>query len=493
MTRSHFAADDQTRSGSGASGVTHVAARAGLGLRAQIVLALSLVFLLSFWLLGFVTLQIARRSAAAERARAEALLARALAPELVTAAARSDESMRGLCHTLQDRVALTALSLRRSNGSRFECGDSKLLARSRATRLRDGDELTLRLPSPPGQIADALANLLLFYMAITGLAVALLAYVLLTNLIVRPLERLTRSAEQFAQGAEHVTVVEQGSAEAVRLASTFNEMARLLRAERTQLIARLAELERTTSELRKTERQLIDGEKLASVGRLAAGVAHEIGNPLAAILGLLELLREGDLAPAQHSEFLARVSAETERINGIIRELLDFARHDVESEELNETSDLRDVIRDAVALVKPQKESKDIAIDVRVAASVHSVLGPQRRLTQIVLNLLLNAVDALQGAGHIQICVELCPDGEFVSLRVMDDGPGIAPGIQHTLFDPFTTTKPVGRGTGLGLAVTHAIIERLQGTICARNLEQGGACFEVQLRRAPATSMRAAV
>jgi two-component system NtrC family sensor kinase len=464
-----------------------------LGLRAQIVLALSLVFLLSFWLLGFATLQIARRSAEAERARAEALLARALAPELVSDSARSDASMRGLCDALKQRVALTALALRRNDGTRFECGEPSALARGSATKLHNGDELALRLPAPPSQIADALANLLLFYVAITGLAVALLAYVLLTNLIVRPLERLTRSAEQLAQGAEHVSVLEQGSSEAVRLARTYNTMARLLRAERKQLTDRLAELERTTHELRRTERQLIDGEKLASVGRLAAGVAHEIGNPLAAILGLLELLREGDLDATQQREFLVRVSNETERINGIIRDLLDFARHDAPDDERNETSDLCEVIRDAVALVRPQKESKDVTIEISVDARVGRVQGPARRLTQIVLNLLLNAVDALHGAGRIEIRVEPTPDAHDVLLSVADNGPGIAPSVAHTLFDPFTTTKPVGRGTGLGLAVTHAIVERLAGSIEARNREQGGACFEVRLPQARSSGIRAAV
>jgi C4-dicarboxylate-specific signal transduction histidine kinase len=464
-----------------------------LGLRAQIVLALSLVFLLSFWLLGFATLQITRRSAEAERARAEELLARALAPELVTAQARSDASMRGLCQALQQRVALTGLRLLRSDGTHFECGEQRALGRRSTTTLRDGDQLSLRLPAPSEHIADAIANLLLFYMAITGLAVALLAYVLLTYLIVRPLERLTLSAEHFALGAEHVSVKEQGSAEAMRLARTFNEMARLLKAERKQLTDRLAELERTTGELRRTERQLIDGEKLASVGRLAAGVAHEIGNPLAAILGLLELLRGGDLSAAQQAEFLGRVSAETERINGIIRDLLDFARHDAESDELQETADLRDVIRDAVSLLRPQKESKDIAIEVAVDQAVRPVLGPQRRLTQIVLNLLLNALDALDGAGKVEIRVQVSPDDKTVVLSVLDDGPGIAPSIEHTLFDPFTTTKAVGKGTGLGLAVTHAIVDALQGTIEARNRPEGGACFEVRLRQIPPSSMRAAV
>jgi C4-dicarboxylate-specific signal transduction histidine kinase len=462
-----------------------------LGLRAQIILALSLVFLSSFWLLGFATLQITRRNAEVERARAESLLARALIAPLSAADARRDAALAGLCSSLQEQAALTSLSVRRPDGSRFECGDTRG-GRGHATRLADGSELALRLPAAPGQVAETIANLLLFYMALTGLAVALLAYVLLTYLIVRPLERLTRSAEQLAIGAEHVSVREHGSAEAVRLARTFNEMAAQLKAERKQLTDRLAELERTTEELRQTQRQLIHGEKLASVGRLAAGVAHEIGNPLAAILGLLELLREGDLSPTRSQEFLARIAGETERINGIIRDLLDFARHDSELDEPEQTTDLRAVIKDAVALVRPQKASQRIAIDVQIDPQVRDVFGAPRRLTQILLNLLLNALDALSGAGRVEIRVAPHADGGVVSLCVLDDGPGIAPEIAHTLFEPFTTTKPVGKGTGLGLAVTHAIVDGLQGTIEARNRPEGGACFEVTLRQVPARGLRAA-
>jgi C4-dicarboxylate-specific signal transduction histidine kinase len=151
------------------------------------------------------------------------------------------------------------------------------------------------------------------------------------------------------------------------------------------------------------------------------------------------------------------------------------------------------VIHGAVSLVRPQKESKDILIDVHVAAGVRRVFGPEARLTQVVLNLLLNALDALEGAGKVEIRVEPTADDQMVCLSVLDDGPGIAPKIEQTLFEPFTTTKPVGTGTGLGLAVTHAIVDALLGTIEARNRPEGGACFEVRLRQVPASSMRAAV
>jgi two-component system, NtrC family, sensor kinase len=332
-------------------------------------------------------------------------------------------------------------------------------------------------------------DILFFYLALTGLAVLLLSYVALTYLIVRPLERLTHSAEGLGAGGEHVFVREQGSAEAVRLAQTFNEMATLLRAERKRLVDRLAELESTTHELEHKEQQLIHGEKLASIGRLAAGIAHEIGNPLAAILGLVELLRAGGLSEAETKEFLERVHRETERINRIIGDLLDFARRDVDEIATTDSADLRDVIGDAVNLLRPQKESRDVQIVVSIAEDTPRVRGPQHRWTQVVLNLVLNALDALAGKGRVEVRARRSDDAEQVILIVEDDGPGIAPEMLDTLFDPFTTTKAAGKGTGLGLAVTHAIVERMSGTITARNKSGGGALFEVRLRAARDTAV----
>lgn len=454
-----------------------------LGLRAQIVLALSLVFLLAVWALGFVTLQITNRSGEVARSRAERSLARALAPMVEHAALTEDAGFRAFCSALLSNSNVAGFRVVRATGVAQRCG-AALDKPATEIPLPHGGRLQLALVPARDPTSAAFVNLLLFYLAMTGLAVLLLAYVLLTYLIVRPIGRLTRSVESLASGAEHVSVKEQGSAEATRLARSFNDMALQLRAKHDQLKARLAELERTTQDLRSKEKQLIHGEKLASVGRLAAGVAHEIGNPLAAILGLIELLREGDLTPAQSSEFLQRVQRETERIHRIIRDLLDYARQSPESEHASETSDLRQVIDDAVNLVRPQKESKEIAIAVAVDPAAAHVLGPRHRLTQIVLNLLLNAVDALEGKGRIE--VRAAPSGEAVSLFVMDTGPGIADEMKDKLFDPFTTTKPAGKGTGLGLAVTHAIVQGLGGSISVHNREEGGACFEVRLRPVPA-------
>ncbi len=452
------------------------------GLRAQIVIALSTVFLISFALLGTAAVQLSQAAGDAERARSARLGAHVVA----AAFEQSGEDPRALAAVvaaLGRRIGLRAVRVTGQGGFSYAHGkppreDGVQLA------LSGGRTLTLWLEPAPARTHLPLGNLLLFYVSVTGLAVLVLAYIALTHLIVRPLERLTRGSEQLAAGSLDVRVQERGSAEVVRLAAAFNDMADQLRAEREALEQRLRELEQTATELKTAQQQVIHGEKLASVGRLAAGVAHEIGNPLAAILGLVELLRSGAAPPAQTGEFLARIQRETERIHNIIRDLLDFSRRDPEGELPEGSTELAQVIADAVDLVRPQKESKQVEIQLDLEPGLR-VVGPQHRLAQVLLNLLLNAVDALEGRGTVRIEARAEPDGGCM-LAISDDGPGLPQLVLDRLFEPFTTTKPPGKGTGLGLAVCHALVEGMGGRIEARTRPEGGARFELHLRTAPA-------
>jgi signal transduction histidine kinase len=343
----------------------------------------------------------------------------------------------------------------------------------------NGLVVKLWLPRQNDESTPPVARLLLFYVLLTGGAILLLTYVALRNLIVRPLGGLTKSAERLAAGTPHVQVAERGALEVRSLARAFNEMASQLRIERASLEQRLRELEEATGELKFTQRQLVHGEKLASVGRLAAGVAHEIGNPLSAVLGFVELLQDDGLTDAERAEFLTRIHKETNRINHIIRDLLDFARQGGESERLDVSSDVRAAIDDAVNLLRPQKELRGVEITINAPADLPRVVGAQHRLTQVMLNLLLNAADAMNGQGRIQI--DLSADATNVTVVVTDTGPGLSSEIMGRLFEPFATTKAVGAGTGLGLAVSHTLIEGMGGTIAADNPAQGGARFTIRL------------
>jgi signal transduction histidine kinase len=197
----------------------------------------------------------------------------------------------------------------------------------------------------------------------------------------------------------------------------------------------------------------------------------------------------GGLSQAEQDEFLARIRGETERIHRIIRDLLDYSRapsfaHAPEGAlrrqpSVSEPGNLAVVIEDAVKLIAPQKDLNQVTIERRVHDTAPLVRAPAHELTQVVLNLLLNAADAVDGEGSILI--ELARHDDRIVLSVSDSGPGIPEALLDKVFDPFFTTKPPGKGTGLGLAVCFSLVERFGGRIWVENGKPTGARFNVSL------------
>ncbi|MCU0671333.1 MAG: ATP-binding protein [Myxococcota bacterium] len=444
-----------------------------LGLRLQLVLALTIAFVVAFSLLGIAAVQLGQRARTNARLEDAEVTASLAATSLARDGSR--EAFVALADATLGRgdvrgVEWTPTGLRTPWLRGVTGVGTPVSATSAAGELR----LWLRTDDGP---RPAQSSLLLFYVAITGGAILLLTYVVLTFVIVRPVEAVTLASERVARGNLEVSVPARGAGEVARLATSFNAMAAQVRRDRDALEQRLRELERAKTELESAQEQVVRGARLASVGRLAAGLAHEIGNPLAAILGLVELARDEDVDEADRAEMLRRIQHETERIHGILRDLLDFARQGRESDPVEASADLSAVIADATALVAPEGRGK-LKIE-RSLDEVPRVVGSSGRLEQVVLNLLLNAKDAMGGQGRVD--VRLRRDGDHAVLVVHDDGPGIAPEVLDSLFEPFVTTKPVGQGTGLGLAVCHALVDRLGGTIEADNPPEGGARFVVRL------------
>ncbi|MGE0788903.1 MAG: ATP-binding protein [Sandaracinaceae bacterium] len=441
----------------------------GLGLRVQITVALAVGFGLTVLLLGLTTARLGARAIDADRIQSMRAVAFAIA--------EIDES--GAQHRALERMIESQSVLGAElvvDGTTYVFGTPE---GAQSVDVTLGDRtVRMYLRSEQSNEQRSLPGLLFLYVGITAAAVLLFVYVLLTRAIVRPVEALTTAATQLASGKE-TRVAVRGASEVAGLATAFNEMQAQLAAERGALTDRLAELERTTQELESTQASLVRSEKMASVGRLAAGIAHEIGNPLSAILGLLELVGDGDLSLEEQREFLRRAQKETERIGRIIRDLLDFARSEPDGAALSGSCDLTEVVEDAVRLIGPQKDLRQITIERRFAEDVPHVRGDAARLAQVVLNLLLNAADAISGEGTISLDVTV--EDEHVRLTVQDTGPGIAPEVIDHLFEPFVTTKPVGRGTGLGLAVAHTLVEGFGGTLDAANAPEGGARFALTL------------
>ena len=451
------------------------AARAhGWGLRAQIMVALGIGFALSVVLLGLATTRLGGAALDADRRQA----AEGTAAALLVAARMDEASRREAMEAVLGSGGVVGVEILDGEGaSRVGRFDGV------STVERRAGDLVVRLALVPSDSPTrrTLPRLLFLYVAITAAAILLLSYVLLTRLIVRPVEDLTRASERVARGADARAPI-HGAAEIAQLALSFNGMQTQLAAERAALERRLRELEQTTAELETTQRSLVRSEKMASVGRLAAGIAHEIGNPLTSIAGLVELVEDGDLEPDEQREFLRRVRKETERIHRIIRDLLDFARGDGAGEvDADATCDLVEVVEDAVRLVGPQKDLRSVTLERRFAEDCPLAHGSAPRLAQVVLNLLLNAADAIDGDGTIRLEVHPTEDDRWVELVVQDTGPGIPEEVREHLFEPFVTTKPPGHGTGLGLAVCLALVEQTGGTLEASNAEEGGARFVVRL------------
>jgi signal transduction histidine kinase len=338
--------------------------------------------------------------------------------------------------------------------------------------------------------AAPLVRLVALYMIVFALALLVFAYFSLTRLIVRPIDQLVDAADRVASGARTLRVPRTGPREIVGLSVSVQSMAERLIAEEAALIMKVEELTDTTTRLSRAQAQLVRSERMASVGRLSAGLAHEIGNPIAALIGLEDLLLDGDLPPEEHRDFLQRMRRETERIHTIIRDLLDFARPEGPRDgdlEAPARADVGRVVSDVVALARPQKHFRGVTIETDVAGDLGAAIGASR-LTQVLLNLLLNAGAALAAAPRDSGRVRLrafAIDGPRVRIEVDDNGPGVASAVRDRLFEPFVTTKEVGQGTGLGLAVCRGLVESAGGEIGLDASFEGGARFYVVLPALP--------
>jgi len=239
---------------------------------------------------------------------------------------------------------------------------------------------------------------------------------------------------------------------------------------RGELEERVAE---RTQALRASQARVIHQEKMAAFGLLAAGIAHEVGNPLAGVSALIQMIRRRDPSPYT-SEKLSLAESQLARIQRTIRDLIDFSRP---ASSLRGRVRAAEVVDEALGIAKYYQRTKERAITTAVPATLPPVRGVRDHLTQVILNLVLNAIDATGKGGRIQIQGDV--DGDAVTIRVEDDGRGIAPADQGRLFQPYFTTKP--QGTGLGLFVSRQIVEEMGGSLTFESTPDVGTTFRVRV------------
>ncbi|MBM4370101.1 MAG: cache domain-containing protein [Deltaproteobacteria bacterium] len=312
--------------------------------------------------------------------------------------------------------------------------------------------------------AQPLRSLQIMFLVLMGLGtlLSLFLYFLVTRQILKPVGRIISLARRVKEGDLSTRVGLRPSGEMGVLCEAIDGMADAV-VEREQQIRDLA------------RRQIGQSEKLASLGRLAAGIAHEINNPLTGVLTFSHLLRERPYFMDQDRQDLDVIIRETTRVREIVRGLLDFAR---ETPSVRKLIDLNAEISRTIRLFRSQKDVK-ITIEEQFDPELPRVLADANQLQQVFLNLSLNAREAMPRGGRLTF--RTLRDGNRVKILVEDTGCGIPPEHMDKIFDPFFTTKDPGKGTGLGLSVSYGIIQQHGGTMMVDSTVGKGTCFTVLL------------
>jgi len=278
------------------------------------------------------------------------------------------------------------------------------------------------------------------------------------RLITRPIERFSMATRVVAKGEFDIQLAQNSRDEIGMLAGSFNQMT--------------AELKVREAALKHAQAALIQSEKMAAFGQLGAGIAHEVKNPLAGILGYAQLaMRKMEKGSATYTH-IETIEKETRRCKTIIENLLRFARQEKAEFAL---LDLNQTVEESIVLVDHQLTINQVSIEKRLSP-VPRILGNANQLQQVMMNLMINAQQAMEPGGG-KVTVATRPIDGAIELRVADTGPGIPREIQSRIFEPFFTTKPAGTGTGLGLSVTYGIVHDHRGAIRIESEPGQGASF----------------
>jgi signal transduction histidine kinase len=347
---------------------------------------------------------------------------------------------------------------------------------------------------PLEKVYDALRHsqqIIFIYIAINLGILTYFGIYRISKLYLLPLGRLAKRAEDYKEDDEIIFSVRKEDNELNRLSKALNIMLKRISADREKLRSTVLSLEKANLELKKAQKEIVQAEKLASAGRLSAGIAHEIGNPIGIVIGYLELLKQEDITTAERTEYLGRTEAEIERINTIIRQLLEVSRP---SNSDRTAVSVHDLIHDTAGVLRVQPLISNIDISLELAAPDDLVMADGDQLRQVFLNLIINAADAIsvEGGdtrGKLEITTALETDDgpgtetPAARLKIMfsDDGPGIAEENLGDIFDPFFTTKDPGKGTGLGLSVSFMIVESLGGTLAVTSEAGRGTTMKISL------------
>ncbi len=493
------------------------------GLKTGLVLNLLLIIAAAMFLVDLVMISSARRGLVQSRLDTADVLLAMTGQDLVKGATATGISSGRLIQILNEAEATCIQAVDRQGRQVFfagsDCAATEILGRNAVLALESGtghssfhgktkgvlwaESKSLVVSRPvfeQGEISGAVVvelgleglydslrrsqRIFLIYLPINLLFLAMFGFFRFYRGVIKPINRLVETAEEFRDDEEFSFLSEGRSGEFNRLSHSLNKMVSRINRDRTRLQETIAELETANRELRKAQQEVVRAEKLASVGRLSAGIAHEIGNPIGIVIGYLDLLKQDSLSIEQRNDFISRAEGEVNRVNIIIRQLLDFARQPAD-EDLSEVS-VNNVVHEVREICAVLPLMSGITIRTETEAADDLVMGSSGQLKQVLVNLLINAADAISSEplpGQEPLVVirtfntkevnEGTVKERYLQIDCRDNGPGIKAGELENIFDPFYTTKEPGKGTGLGLSICFTIIESMGGVIRAASDGEG--------------------
>ncbi len=360
-------------------------------------------------------------------------------------------------------------------------------------------DTNLSLARADVQLAESSRRMILY----TGCALLLIvgvSWFLIWRVVGEPVRALDRGTQRLAAGELGYQIEERSQDEIGELADSFNQMSRQLQVERNQNLAWTHTLEerveQKSGELRRAHEHALHTEKMASIGKMAAVLAHEINNPLSGILTYSKLLRKWterewtsgpetgpapDAGETRHQEIrdaLDLIASESRRCGDLVKNLLMFSR----TTPMNlQPTDLNQVIDRSLRLVQHQLDLAGVHVDLQLQSDLPLVHCDAAQIEQVLLALIMNAMDAMSQGGNLWLTTRLDHQTSQILIVVRDDGSGIPLDILPRIFEPFLTTKETGRGVGLGLAISRSILERHSGTIEVQSEPGRGTTFTLTL------------
>lgn len=492
-------------------------------LKVQLGLTLFVLFFISMFLFGFVVLMLWQRNGIQQEAVISEKLLHVAAASLVTESKATDETLFSktinsyfqesgtLCLQWQDNTS----AISQTHGS---CPSSLKLKPLLQEASKNGETnisysgicwngffltkqyLLMAIPLQPGghnqgsiaiirsleETANSIRNaqkIFFAYLAINMLVFTSIGFTRLVQLVIKPIKRLSTLADSRTDFDDGSFFHGEGLGEFTQLSLSLNRLVTRIDGDKQQLRTTVKSLKHANEELQRNRDEMIRAEKLASIGRLSAGLAHEIGNPLGIIQGYIDLLTDTSLSDEDRKIFSKRATQELNRINSLIRNLLDLSRSPIASSI--EQIDLHPLLKDLISSIRIRKTKIPIVYSTQLNAAESEIAIDCDGLRQVFLNCILNSIDAIEESdtlekGTISLTTEN-NTANHITITLTDNGTGIHPDHQDAIFDPFFTTKEVGKGTGLGLAVTHNLIEKSGGQITLSSVDNKGTKIKITL------------